>query len=119
MTWLDIAGLVPGPCVPVPVSIGQMMIKIIEVPHSNRGIIKLQYPGQKIYRSSPDEVAISGPQNMEEEMLKSEGITLLTKSHLVRAMVIPEVKCGCESWALKKAECKRTDALNCGAGEDS
>jgi len=54
-----------------------------------------------------------------DSVLKSEGITLLTKSHLVRAMVIPEVKCGCESWALKKAECKRTDALNCGAGEDS
>lgn len=76
MTWLDIAGLVPGPCVPVPVSIGQMMIKIIEVPHSNRGIIKLQYPGQKIYRSSPDEVAISGPQNMEEEMLIKIVVTL-------------------------------------------
>lgn len=76
MTWLDIAGLVPGPCVPVPVSIGQMMIKIIEVPHSNRGIIKLQYPGQKIYRSSPDEVAISDPQNMEEEMLIKIVVTL-------------------------------------------
>ena len=40
-----------------------------------------------------------------DSVLKSEGITLLTKSHLVRAMVFPEVKCGCESWALKKAEC--------------
>lgn len=76
MTWLDIPGLVPGACVPVCVSIGQMMIKIIEVPCSTRGVIKLQYPGQRIYRSSLDEVAMSGPQNTEEEILTRVVVTL-------------------------------------------
>ena len=76
MTWLDIPGLVPGACVPVHVSIGQMMIKITEVPRSTRGVIKLQYPGQRIYRSSPDDVVMSGPQNTEEEMLTRMVVTL-------------------------------------------
>ena len=38
---------------------------------------------------------------------------------LVKAMVFPVVMYGCESWTIKKAECRRTDAFNCGAGEDS
>ena len=37
-------------------------------------------------------------------ILKSRDITLLTKVHLVRAMVFPGVMCGCESWTIKKAE---------------
>ena len=77
MTWLDIPGLVPGACVPVHVSVvGQMMIKITEVPRSTSGVIKLQYLGQRIYRSSPDDVAMSGPQNTEEEMLTRMVVTL-------------------------------------------
>ena len=36
-------------------------------------------------------------------VLKSRDITLLTKVHLVKAMVFPVVMCGCESWAIKKA----------------
>ena len=40
-----------------------------------------------------------------DSVLKNKDITLLTKFHIVKAMVFPEVKCGCESWALKKAEC--------------
>ena len=40
-----------------------------------------------------------------DSILKSRDITLLTKVCLVRAMVFPVVKYGCESWAIKKAEC--------------
>ena len=43
--------------------------------------------------------------------VKSRGITLLTKFHLVKAMVFPVVMYGCESWTLKKAECRRTDVF--------
>ena len=39
-----------------------------------------------------------------ESILKSRDITLLTKVHLVKAMVFPAVMCGCESWTVKKAE---------------
>ena len=53
-----------------------------------------------------------------ESILKSRDITLLTKVHLFKAMVFPVVMYGCESWTIKKAECRRIDALNCGVGED-
>ena len=39
--------------------------------------------------------------------------------HLVKGMVFLVVTYGCESWAIKKTECWRTEALNCGVGEDS
>ena len=52
-------------------------------------------------------------------ILKSRNITLPTKVHLVKAMIFPVVMYGCESWTIKKAECRRIDALNCGAGADS
>ena len=44
-------------------------------------------------------------------ILKSRGITLPTKVRLVKAMVFPVVMYGCESWTLKKAECRRIDAF--------
>ena len=44
-------------------------------------------------------------------ILKSRDITLLTKIHLVKAMVFPVVMYGCESWTVKKAECRRIDAF--------
>ena len=44
-----------------------------------------------------------------DSILKSRDITLLTKVHLVKAMVFPVVMNGCESWTIKKAECQRTD----------
>ena len=44
-------------------------------------------------------------------ILKSRGITLPTKFHLVKAMVFPVVMYGCESWTVKKAECQRIDAF--------
>ena len=40
-----------------------------------------------------------------DSILKSRGITLPTKIHLVKAMVFPVVMYGCESWTIKKAEC--------------
>ena len=44
-------------------------------------------------------------------VLKRRDITLLTKVHLVKAMVLPVVMFGCESWTIKKAEHRRTDAF--------
>ena len=46
-----------------------------------------------------------------DSIFKSRDITLLTKVHLVKAMVFPVVMYGCESWTVKKAECQRTDAF--------
>ena len=46
-----------------------------------------------------------------DSILKSCGITLSTKVHLVKAMVFPVVMCGCESWTIKKAEHRRSDAF--------
>ena len=40
-----------------------------------------------------------------DSILKSRDITLLTKVHIVNAMVLPVVMYGCESWTIKKAEC--------------
>ena len=67
-----------------------------------------------------------------DTILKSRDITLPTKIYIVKTMVFPVVKYGCESWTKKKAECRRIDAfvflvffflelmlLNCGVGEDS
>ena len=45
-----------------------------------------------------------------DSILKSRDITLSTKVRLVKAMVFPEVMCGCESWTIKKAEHRRIDA---------
>ena len=44
---------------------------------------------------------------------------MLTKAHIVKAMVSSVVMYGYESWTIKKAEHQRTDALNCGVEEDS
>ena len=52
-------------------------------------------------------------------IFKSRDISLPTKAHLVKAMLFPVVMYGCESWTVKKAECRSIDALNCGVGEDS
>ena len=54
-----------------------------------------------------------------DSILKSRDITVLTKVHLIKAMVFPVVMYGCESWAIKKAKCQRMMLLNCGVGEDS
>ena len=46
-----------------------------------------------------------------DSIFKSRDITLSTKVHLVNAMVCPVVMFGCESWTIKKAECRRIDAF--------
>ena len=46
-----------------------------------------------------------------DSILKSRDITLLTKVHLVKAMVFPVVMCGCDSWTIKKAEHQRIDVF--------
>ena len=46
-----------------------------------------------------------------DSILKSRDIILSTKVHLVKAMVFPVVMYGCESWTVKKAECRRIDAF--------
>ena len=46
-----------------------------------------------------------------DSILKNRDITLPTKVRLVKAMVFPVVMYGCESWTVKKAECRRTDAF--------
>ena len=46
-----------------------------------------------------------------DSIFKSRDITLTTKVRLVKAMVFPVVMYGCESWTVKKAECRRIDAF--------
>ena len=54
-----------------------------------------------------------------DSIFKSRDITLLTKIHLVKAMVFPLVMYGCESWTVKKLSTEELMLLNCGVGEDS
>ena len=46
-----------------------------------------------------------------DSILKSRDITLSTKVHIVKAMVFPVIMYGCESWTIKKSECRRIDAF--------
>ena len=46
-----------------------------------------------------------------DSLLKSRDVILLTKVHIVKAMVFPVVMYGCERWTIKKAECQRIDAF--------
>ena len=46
-----------------------------------------------------------------DSILKSRNIILPTKAHLVKAMVFPVAVYGCESWTIKKAECRRIDVF--------
>ena len=54
-----------------------------------------------------------------DSILKSRDIILLTQVYLVKAVVLPVVMYGCESWTVKKAEPEELMLLNCGVGEDS
>ena len=53
-----------------------------------------------------------------DSVLKRKDITLLTKVHIVKAMVFPVVMYVCQSYTIKKTECQRTDS-KCGTGKDS
>ena len=54
-----------------------------------------------------------------DNILKSRDITLLTKVHIVKAMVFQVVMHGCESWTIKKSESQRIDVWTCGARKDT
>ena len=54
-----------------------------------------------------------------DSVLKTRDITLPTKVHLVKDMVLQVVMYECESWTIKKTEHQRIKAWNCGVGEDS
>ena len=54
-----------------------------------------------------------------DSILESRDIILPTKVCLVTALFFPVVMYGCESWTIKKVECRRMMLLNCGVGEDS
>ena len=54
-----------------------------------------------------------------DSIFKSRDIALSTKVRLVKAVVLPLVVYGCESWTVKKAECQRIDAFELWCGEDS
>ena len=47
----------------------------------------------------------------QDSIVKSRNITLPTKVHLVKAMVFPLVRHGCESWTIRKTECRKIDAF--------
>ena len=54
-----------------------------------------------------------------DSILKSRDDTLPTKVHLVKTMIFPVVRYGCESWTVKKLSTKKWMLLNCVVGEDS
>ena len=54
-----------------------------------------------------------------DSILKSRGITLLTKAQIIKAMVFLVVRYRCENWTIKKAECRKSILWNCGTEEDS
>ena len=54
-----------------------------------------------------------------DSILESRDITLLTKVHIVKAMVFAVVMYRYESWTIKKAEHQKLMLLNCGVGENS
>ena len=66
------------------------------------------YWGQKIKRCLP--LGRKAVTNLDS-ILKSRDNTLLTKVHLIKAIVFPVVMYGCESWTIKKAECQIFDAF--------
>ena len=47
-----------------------------------------------------------------ESILKSRDTTLLTKVHIIKAMIFPVIMYGCESWVIKTVECRRIDAFD-------
>ena len=58
-----------------------------------------------------DAYSLEGVMTNLDSIFKSRDITLPTKVHLVKAMICPVVMYGCESWTIKKTECRRIDAF--------
>ena len=92
---------------------------------SMKTVIDFIFLGSKITADGNWSHEIKDVCSLEEKMinldsiLKSRDIILLTKVHLVKAMVFPVVMYGCESWTVKKAECQRIDAFELCIGENS
>ena len=64
------------------------------------------------YLASPGQLLGRKVMTNLDSIFKSRDITLPTKVCLVKAMVLPVVTYGCESWTIKKAECRRIDAFD-------
>ena len=58
-----------------------------------------------------DTYSLEGKMTNLDSILKNRDITLSTKVHLVKAVAVPVVMYGCETWTVKKAECRRIDAF--------
>ena len=76
------------------------------------------FGGSKITADGNSAMKLKDTYSLEEKVMtnldsifKSRNITLPTNVHLVKAMVFPVVMYGCESWVIKKAECRRIDAF--------
>ena len=85
---------------------------------NNENSVRLYFGGSKITADGDCSHEIKRPLLLGrkvmtnlDSILKSRGITLPTKVHLVKAMVFPVIMYGCESWTIKKAERRRTDAF--------
>ena len=68
-------------------------------------------PGSSVHGIFQARVLEWGAIAFSYSILKSRDITLSTKVHLVKAMVFPVVMYGCESWTIKRAECRRIDTF--------
>ena len=77
-------------------------------------VTDLIFLGSKITGDMTAAMKLKDACSLEEKLdsvLKSRDITLPTKVPIVKAMVFPVVMYGCESWTVKKAECRRIDAF--------
>ena len=54
-----------------------------------------------------------------DSILKSRDVILLTKAHIVKAMILPVVMYECESWTIRRLSTKKLMLLNYGTGEDA
>ena len=68
-------------------------------------------PGKKSYDQSRQHIKKQRQKEKIKKKIKSRDITLPTKVRLVKAVFFPVVMYGCESWTVKKAECRRIDAF--------
>ena len=75
------------------------------------GRCRRSYPQAFLPREQVLQPGDPSPSTKLSSGLQSRNITLLTKVHLVKAMVFPIVMYGCENWTIKKAECQRIYAF--------
>ena len=85
-----------------------MVVCILQISHSHSSHVRRPVSSFEIKRCLL--LGIKVMTNLDS-ILKSRDITLSTKVRLVKAMVLPIVTYGCESWTIKKAESRRTDTF--------